>query len=83
VGWGRALTSFALQLALNVAWSFLFFGLRQPVLGMIDITALWLAIAVTLAIFRTVDRPAAWLLVPYLGWVTFASALNLSIVLRN
>ena len=80
---GRALTSFAVQLALNVAWSFLFFGLRQPVLGMIDITALWLAIVVTLASFRKVDGPAAWLLVPYLGWVTFASALNLAIALRN
>jgi tryptophan-rich sensory protein len=57
--------------------------LRQPVLGMIDITALWLMIAVTLASFRKIDRPAAWLLVPYLGWVTFASALNLSIALRN
>ncbi|HET9622169.1 MAG TPA: TspO/MBR family protein [Kofleriaceae bacterium] len=83
VGWGRALTSFAVQLALNVAWSFLFFGLRQPVLGMIDIAALWLAIVVTLASFGKIDRPAAWLLVPYLAWVSFASALNLSIALHN
>ena len=70
---------FGLQLALNVAWSGLFFGLRSPGLALVDIAALWLALAATLVAFWRIDRPAGVLLAPYLAWVTFAAALNLAI----
>ncbi len=67
---------FLLQLALNAAWSLLFFGLKQPGIAFAEIVLLWLAIAWTIAAFRRVQRFAAWLLVPYLAWVSFAAFLN-------
>jgi tryptophan-rich sensory protein len=79
VDWGVALTVFGVQLALNVAWSFCFFALRNPLAGLVDILLLWVAIAVTMVLFWRVDRLAGWLLVPYLFWVTFATMLNFSI----
>jgi tryptophan-rich sensory protein len=66
----------ALQLALNGAWSLVFFGRRDPQAGLVVIVALWAAIAATIAAFARVDRRAAALLLPYLGWVTFATVLN-------
>ncbi len=75
----RALWWFAVQLALNVAWSAAFFGLRLPGLALVDILALWLAIALTLVESWRVSRTAGFLLAPYLTWVSFAAALNLSI----
>lgn len=75
----RGLQWFAAQLALNTLWSFLFFGLESPGLAMLEIVALWAAIAVTIAHFRQVSMPAAWMLAPYLGWVSFASGLNFAI----
>lgn len=74
-----ALALFFIQLALNAAWSPLFFGLRRPGWAMIDLCAMWLAIAATLAAFRRVNTAAAILLVPYLAWVTFAGYLNFMI----
>jgi tryptophan-rich sensory protein len=71
--------AFVAQLLLNFAWSFLFFGARQYGWALVEIAALWVAIVATIWLFRGVDRPAAWLLVPYLGWVTFASALTAAI----
>ena len=70
------LTLFLGQLALNAAWSPLFFGLQRPGPAFIVIILLWLAILATLLAFRPIHRPAAWLLVPYLAWVTFAAVLN-------
>lgn len=70
---------FAVQLALNAAWSFLFFGLRSPGLAVVGISVLWASIVATMLAFRPVSRPAAWLLAPYLVWVSFAAALNASI----
>lgn len=67
---------FALQLFLNAAWSALFFGLRNPGLALIDIGLLWLAILATMVAFHRVSPWAAGLLAPYLGWVSFATALN-------
>jgi len=67
---------FVLQLALNAAWSWLFFGLHRPALAFADIVALWLAILATLVAFWAVRPLAGGLLVPYLAWVTFAAALN-------
>jgi len=78
-----ALLVFGLQLALNALWSFIFFGLRSPLYGFIEIVLLWLAIAWTIWLFSKISKTAAWLLVPYILWVTIASALNLSIVMMN
>ena len=73
------LVLFYVQLALNFAWSLLFFGLHSPALALIDIVAMWVAILLTLLAFWKVDRRAGWLLVPYLAWVSFAGVLNASI----
>jgi benzodiazapine receptor len=74
---------FALQLVLNVAWSWLFFGLKSPAAGMLDIVVLWLAILATTIVFWRQNHAAGWLFVPYLGWVTYAAALNFAIWRMN
>ena len=78
-----ALVLFGVQLLLNGGWSFAFFGARSPGLGLIVIVALWGALAWTTERFFRVRAAAGWLLVPYLLWVTYAGALNLSIWLLN
>ena len=70
---------FFLQLLLNALWSFVFFGLRSPFWGFIEITVLWASIVTTIWLFRKASVPAALLLVPYLLWVSFAAVLNFSI----
>jgi tryptophan-rich sensory protein len=70
---------FLAQLALNAAWTPLFFGLHRPGLAFAEIMLLWLAIAWTIAAFWPVHRVAAWLLAPYLAWVSFAAALNFTL----
>jgi len=72
----RPQTLFLVQLVLNAAWTPLFFGLHLPGLAFAEIVVLWVAIAATLVSFHAVSRAAAWLLAPYLAWVTFAAALN-------
>jgi benzodiazapine receptor len=74
---------FLLQLALNVLWSVLFFGLRRPELAAVEIVALWLAILATLVAFGRRSPLAGWLMVPYLAWVTFAAGLNFEIARLN
>lgn len=74
-----ALTLFAIQLALNVAWSFIFFGARRPGWALLELVVLWCAILATLLAFRRHSEAAGWLLVPYLAWVTFAGVLNATI----
>ncbi len=74
-----ALGLFVGQLAFNALWSILFFGLQSPGAALIDIFLLWLAIIATIEAFVKVSRPAAWLFVPYLLWVSFASYLNFAI----
>jgi tryptophan-rich sensory protein len=74
-----ALVLFLSQLALNFAWSFIFFGARQIGWALADILVLWILIAMTLGRFTAVDRLAGWLMAPYLAWVTFAAALNAAI----
>ena len=74
---------FLVQLALNAAWTPLFFGLHRPDLAFVDIILLWLAITATIAAFRHAHHGAALLLVPYLGWVSFASALNFTLWRMN
>lgn len=78
-----ALRLYGAQLLLNAAWSLLFFGLRRPAWAVVEIAVLWVAIAATTAAFARRSRTAAALLVPYLAWVTFATALTVSIWRRN
>jgi len=78
-----ALWSFKAQLLLNILWSIAFFGLRSPLFGLLVIIPLWLMIGSTIYSFRKVNRNAAYLLVPYLLWVTLATALNLAIYILN
>lgn len=81
-GAGRpALTWWGVQMALNLAWSVVFFGLRRPGWAVVVIVALAGAIVATIAAFRRSDRLSAGLLVPYLAWVLFASTLNVAIAL--
>ena len=75
----RALALFLVQLALNAAWTPIFFGWHRPWLAFAEIVLLWLALAATLAAFRPVSRAAAWLLAPYLAWVSFAAVLNFTL----
>ena len=79
----NALIVFLVQLALNSLWCFLFFGLRSPLYGLVDILFLWAMILVTIAQFSKVSTPAALLMIPYILWVTFASGLNLGIFFLN
>ncbi len=80
---GRALTIFLVQLALNAAWSPLFFGLHQPGWAFVEIVAMWLAILATIVAFWKINRWSAVLLVPYLAWVSFASVLNFTLWQMN
>jgi translocator protein len=79
----QALMLFFVQLALNFAWSFLFFGMKSPTLALIDIIAMWITILATLLAFRKFSTTASWLLAPYQAWVSFATVLNASIVWLN
>lgn len=78
-GRAAALALFFVQLAVNAAWSWMFFHLHSPLLGLANIVPQWLLILASIAAFRRVDRPAAWCLVPLAAWVAFASVLNFSI----
>lgn len=71
------------HLAVNAFWSIAFFGLHNPLLALVVVAVLWLCIAYLAVSFYRVDRMAGLLLLPYLAWVTFASYLNISIVLLN
>jgi benzodiazapine receptor len=74
---------FALQLVLNIAWSGLFFGLRSPAAGMLEIVVLLFAILATTIVFWRVTDAAGWLFLPYLVWVAYAAALNFAIWRMN
>lgn len=71
-----ALGIFGLQLVLNTLWSILFFGLQSPFAALVEITFLWLAIVATILAFTKISKVAAWLMTPYLLWVSFALYLN-------
>ena len=74
-----ALYHFVFQLLLNALWSIVFFGLKNPLGGMVVILALLTMIILTIKWFRVISKPAALLMVPYVLWVAFASALNYKI----
>ena len=79
----HALFYFLVQLFFNFTWSILFFGLHNPLLGLVDILLLLISIILTMIIFLKTSRFAFYLLIPYLLWVSFATLLNLSLVLLN
>lgn len=82
-GWNRGLTLWSVQLVLNLAWTPLFFAADLYALALVDIVALLVLVTATIAGFRRTSPTAAWLLVPYLAWVAFATALNAAIVVLN
>ena len=75
----QAMTFYAVQLFLNFIWSFIFFYLQQPGWAMVDIVLMWIMILFTIIWFGKISPVAAWLLVPYICWVSFAALLNYSI----
>jgi benzodiazapine receptor len=74
---------FFIQLFLNVLWSVIFFGLHNPGAAFAELIALWLAIFAAIIAFYKISKSAAWLLVPYVIWVSFAGYLNYSIWVLN
>ena len=74
---------FGVQLILNIAWSFAFFGLQSPFAGFLVILALWCAIAASIWYFYRIDKAAAYLLVPYIAWVSFAALINATVLYIN
>ena len=75
--------AFSLQLFLNVLWSAIFFGLRSPLLALVEIFILWASILWCVILFYKVDKNSAYLLIPYLLWVSFAIVLNALFVAMN
>ncbi len=78
-----ALWIFAGQLVLNTLWSIIFFGLQSPGAAFIEIIFLWLAILASMITFCKISRAAAYLLIPYILWVSFAAYLNYAIWMLN
>jgi translocator protein len=74
-----AIGLFAIQLVLNFFWSIIFFYAHQPGWAFVEIIVLWTMILLTILWFGKISPTAAWLLVPYISWVSFASVLNFSI----
>jgi benzodiazapine receptor len=78
-----AIGVFGIQLALNTLWSIIFFGLKAPLYALVELSVLWVFILLSIIRFYKISKPAAYLLIPYIVWVSFAAVLNLSIVLLN
>jgi tryptophan-rich sensory protein len=78
-----AVAVFGVQLILNFLWTVIFFGMRQPLAAFIEILLLWAAILTTMIFFYKFSKTAAFLLLPYLLWVSFAAVLNAAIVKLN
>lgn len=78
-----ALYLFGIQLILNAIWSPVFFGAKNILLALIIIIAMWIYIVKTISIFGKINKTAAYLLYPYIAWVSFAAILNFSIWLLN
>ncbi len=75
----KAFQLWGLQMLLNFTWSFLFFYFHNPLLAFINIAAMWVAIFLMIRHFTRIYKPAGWMNIPYLLWVSFASLLNISI----
>jgi translocator protein len=79
----KALTIYSIQLALNFSWSFVFFQFHALGAAFIVIIAMWLTILATIILFSKINKTAAWLLIPYILWVSYASALNFAVWQMN
>ena len=79
----KARTIYIIQLVLNFSWSIVFFGMHQILMALIVIVLLWASIVININAFSKINKIAAWLLVPYLLWVSFAGLLNFSIYVLN
>lgn len=79
----RAMMIFLIQLALNFFWSIIFFGAHQPKIAFLEIILMWVFIFLSIRSFAKISKNAAYLLYPYLAWVSFATILNLSIAVLN
>lgn len=79
----KAVIIFIIQLILNSFWTYIFFGLKQPVFGLIEIIILDIMIIITMFTFKSISKAASILLIPYLIWCLFASYLTLHIVIFN
>jgi tryptophan-rich sensory protein len=79
VGWKKPLLLYVIQLALNAAWTPIFFGAHQLGWALVEILLLWTAIVLTMRSFFRVRPAAGWLFLPYLAWVTFATVLNFTL----
>lgn len=78
-----AIGIFSIQLVLNAIWSILFFGLKSPLYAFIEIIFLWIFIVLSIIYFYKISKPASYLLIPYICWVSFASVLNYFILILN
>lgn len=81
--WQKEEILYLIQLVLNFFWSLIFFALQSPFWALLEIIVLWICILLTLIFFWKIDKKAGMLLIPYLAWVSFATALNTAIVLLN
>lgn len=81
--WKWGIGIFVAQLVLNFLWSIFFFGMHAPLLAFVDIILLWIAILANIILFWQINPTAAYLLIPYILWVSFASVLNLFVVILN
>lgn len=79
----EAMQLFVFQLSINLLWSFVFFGFHQPLLAFLTIIVLWISIFATIKYFYKISKISAYLLYPYIAWVTLASVLNAAIVVLN
>ncbi|MFH1229276.1 MAG: TspO/MBR family protein [Candidatus Aenigmatarchaeota archaeon] len=78
-----AMVIFGVQFALNILWNFMFFGLESPFLGLVEIAFLWASIAMTIATFYMISKKAGTVLIPYILWVSIATALNYYVLILN
>ena len=78
-----AIATFLVQVFFNALWSIVFFGMRSPGAALFVVAAMWLSILANSLAFARLDRVAAWLLVPYLAWTSYAAALNIGVYLMN
>ena len=81
--WKIGIVVFFIQLFLNALWSILFFGMQNPLFSLIEIVILWIAILLTIIVFYRISKPASYLLMPYILWVSFAMYLNYAIWVLN
>ncbi|MCP1675821.1 tryptophan-rich sensory protein [Natronocella acetinitrilica] len=77
------LALWACQIALNTLWTPIFFGLRRLQAGLIVLSLLWIAVVATTIVFFAIDTLSGWLFLPYVVWVSYAGALNYSLLVRN